>query len=508
MALTQVNSDGMKDDSIKNADIKSDAAIASTKLGDLPAAKITSGTIATARLGSQTANSSTFLRGDGSWQAVTEYNDDVVQSNIAMLGFKVATNGSLTKYNLVDQVIDDYNDASGVDAGASTNEVLAGGAYSGGSVNAPTGGTVTTHGSYTVHTFPTGSTNFVVPSAGTVSHLMVAGGGSGGRDVNNDVGAGGGGAGGVIVTASQSVTAQTYSIVVGGGAAEKSSSPGGDGLGNNGANTTAFGLTAVGGGGGGGSNGAAAGAAGGSGGGSRNGGTAGAGTAGQGNAGGVGGNNPNGGGGGAGEAGNTDSSGHGGDGIDNNYQTGSNITYGGGGGGGRKVDSGNTTGGTGGGGDGGAGANGVAGTNGRGGGGGGAGGLYIGGAGGDGVVIVRYTTGSFTTYSDLTLQSTATTASAAPTKADLIVLIENSEGTATVNTDVKGYISRDGSAFSSAVTFVDEGTWGTNKKIYAAHDVDISGITSGTSMKYKITTHNQAAGSKVTKIHGTSLGWR
>ena len=54
---------------------------------------------------------------------------------------------------------------------------------------------------------------------------------------------------------------------------------------------------------------------------------------------------------------------------------------------------------------------------------------------------------------------------------------------------------------------MDEGTWGTNKKIYAAHDVDISGIASGTSMKYKITTHNQAVG-KQTKIHATSLGWR
>ena len=32
MALTQVNSDGMKDDSIKNADVKSDAAIATSKL--------------------------------------------------------------------------------------------------------------------------------------------------------------------------------------------------------------------------------------------------------------------------------------------------------------------------------------------------------------------------------------------------------------------------------------------------------------------------------------------
>jgi hypothetical protein len=40
-----------------------------------------------------------------------------------------------------------------------------------------------------------------------------------------------------------------------------------------------------------------------------------------------------------------------------------------------------------------------------------------------------------------------------------------------------------------------------------ARQVDISGITSGTSMKYKLTTHNQSAGSKETRIHATSLAW-
>ena len=132
------------------------------------------------------------------------------------------------------------------------------------------------------------------------------------------------------------------------------------------------------------------------------------------------------------------------------------------------------------------------------------------GAGGSGIVVIRYLNNStFTSEGgDLTLQSTAKTATAAPTKADLVLLIENSSGTATLNTDIKGYVSRDGSAFTSAVTFTDAGSWGTNKRILAAHDVDLSGITSGTNVKYKITTHNQASGSKVTKIHATSLGWR
>ena len=115
-------------------------------------------------------------------------------------------------------------------------------------------------------------------------------------------------------------------------------------------------------------------------------------------------------------------------------------------------------------------------------------------------------TASVNIIDDMVLQSVATTAESAPTTADLVVLIEDNAGTATINTDIKGYISRDGSAFSSAVTFVDKGSWGTNKKILVANNVDISGITSGTSMKYKLTTHNQTA-SKKTYIHATSLAW-
>ena len=109
-------------------------------------------------------------------------------------------------------------------------------------------------------------------------------------------------------------------------------------------------------------------------------------------------------------------------------------------------------------------------------------------------------------FADMTLQSVATTAESAPTKGDIIIWIEDNAGTATVNTDIKAFISRDGSAFTGEVTLVDEGDWGTNKRILVAHNVDLSGITSGTSMKYKITTHTQAIG-KETRIHGVSLAW-
>jgi len=53
---------------------------------------------------------------------------------------------------------------------------------------------------------------------------------------------------------------------------------------------------------------------------------------------------------------------------------------------------------------------------------------------------------------------------------------------------------------------VDEGDWGTNKRILAFHDLDIS-AQSGTAMCYKITTHSASAVYD-TRIHAASIGWR
>ena len=109
---------------------------------------------------------------------------------------------------------------------------------------------------------------------------------------------------------------------------------------------------------------------------------------------------------------------------------------------------------------------------------------------------------------NLTLISISHTASSAPTKGDLVMMIENASETATLNTDIKGFISRDGGTTYTQGTLVDEGSWGTNKKILAFHDLDISSQPSGTAVRYKITTHNQTTNNKITKIHGTSIGWK
>ncbi|MDP6772331.1 MAG: hypothetical protein QF704_16615, partial [Anaerolineales bacterium] len=78
-----------------------------------------------------------------------------LETDIALLGFKVAANGSMAAYNLTDQTIDAFEDASGVDASTSTNETRNSSNYYSGSSPASTTGTVatTTYGSNTVYSF-------------------------------------------------------------------------------------------------------------------------------------------------------------------------------------------------------------------------------------------------------------------------------------------------------------------------------------------------------------------
>ena len=109
----------------------------------------------------------------------------------------------------------------------------------------------------------------------------------------------------------------------------------------------------------------------------------------------------------------------------------------------------------------------------------------------------------------MTLVSTASTADSAPTKGDLVMTISSGVGTTSIgdgtNGDIKAYISRDDGTTWTQATLTDQGTSGGHK-VLTAHDVDISSQPSGTSMRYKITTHNQGS-SLETRIQAVSLGW-
>lgn len=108
-----------------------------------------------------------------------------------------------------------------------------------------TGGTMTTSGADTIHTFTT-SEDFIVtdaPVSGplapkSLATILIVAGGGGGGTYQGFEGGGGGGAGGMVEASSYPLTAQTYPIVVGSGGAHT----------QDGEDSTAFGVTAVGGG--------------------------------------------------------------------------------------------------------------------------------------------------------------------------------------------------------------------------------------------------------------------
>ena len=418
------------------------------------------------------------------------FTDEGMKNDIAILGFKVAANGSLSKYNLVDQTIDDFQDTSGIDASASTNDERNASDYYIGSAS----GSITQYTASGTHT---------ATSTGTATILIVGAGAGGGYDL-----AGGGGAGGAreITQSLTSGTGYTVTIGTGGSGSTSNSSQGSNG------GSSVFDSTTVTGGGGGASRSSSVGSttdgSGGGGAGVYGSSNTGGGGGNYGNSGGnsAGSNYPGGGGGGAGAAGanatvTSAPNGAGGNGgagqLFSTFSSYGVSGYFAGGGGGASSGVAAGSGGSGGGADGGT----NAGTANTGGGGGGGGGGGSGGAGGTGVVIVK----DANVPGNLTLVSTATTAEAVPTKGDLVMTYTNGAGTATINTDIKGWVSRDNGTTYTQFTLADEGDTGGHT-ILTAHDLDISAQPSGSAMRYKITTHNQSA-SKETRIQAVSLGW-
>ena len=175
----------------------------------------------------------------GNIVSVSDYNGTAVTNAIT-----IARNGSNINGNASDYIITKANSAVTfvyVDGTVGWNSVQTSNITDNQNpFIAATGGTVTCCGDYKIHTF-TGPGTFTVTSAGaptgstTVDYLVVAGGGSGGNGaVNNNCGPGGGGAGGFressgaasgCYTASPlgacvsalPVSIQGYPITVGGG---------------------------------------------------------------------------------------------------------------------------------------------------------------------------------------------------------------------------------------------------------------------------------------------------
>ena len=441
------------------------------------------------------------------------------RKNIDLLNFKVATNNAYDLYNFKDGMVDAYQDQTGVDTATSTND-----SYD--STTKTYGPTIVA--AATTAVTATGASTWTCPTGVTSAEILVVAGGGGGRGGSDRPCLGGGGAGGIVHATAYPVTAGVvYDLSVGaGGGSNTNGTNSVFNVNGEGSNTTV--LTANGGGTGGGRN--SAGSAGGSGGGGGGGDGSPAGGAtnqptsfgtpqiatGYGSAGASGGpagagENEQGAGGGGASGNNGKEGGNGLEfssfsayGTDTSNSPGGGY-FGGGGGGSRQSSGGHGSGGYGGGGTGRSGnpnsQNGGAGIANTGGGGGAAKNngstSGVGGTGGSGFIGIK--TAAVTT--DMTLISNSQTANAEPDTGRLM-LYEEDVDSVTLNTDLKGYVSRDNGTTYTQITLATDTTYETGKTLVSG-SVDISGQPAGTSMKYKVETLN----SKNLKLHGASLLW-
>ena len=160
--------------------------------------------------------------------------DNAVDSNafnIGVLGFKLAVNDGLTVFNLIDGVVDEFHDNTGVDTAENSNAVYdATSDFFENKASGPVPNTTE------ITSYTSGSGNFTAEPTTTNVNVLVVGGGGAGGGTNSD-GAGGGGAGGLIYYPNYPVTGgASYEYAVGAGGAETPSS--GAGSANNAADST------------------------------------------------------------------------------------------------------------------------------------------------------------------------------------------------------------------------------------------------------------------------------
>ena len=122
-------------------------------------------------------------------------------------------------------------------------------------------------------------------------------------------------------------------------------------------------------------------------------------------------------------------------------------------------------------------------------------------AGTDGYVLLTGTGCTTSPGASTTIVSTAFTSTSVATSARIVVFEEDVE-TPTLNTDIIASVSRDGTTFTNA-TLSDSGyVTGSSGQRILTGQADISGQPSGQSMRWKLALANNTV-----KIHGVSLQW-
>ena len=140
--------------------------------------------------------------------------------NIGVLGFKLAVNDGLTVFNLVDGIVDEFHDNTGVDTPENSNALYDSSSdffsnQVAGDIPAPQVGRQV----LTSHTFSNqGEGTYTVEPTVTAVDLLIVGGGGGGFYYSGAQGSGGAGGGGLIHVTDYEVTpGSTISYVIGSG---------------------------------------------------------------------------------------------------------------------------------------------------------------------------------------------------------------------------------------------------------------------------------------------------
>ena len=185
MPLTTIKSSNIKDSEVKNVDISPTAAIDSSKVTGLDVSQLETNAF-----------------------------------NIGVLGFKMAVSEGLTIYNLVDGVVDEFNDETGIDTGENSNTFYDSTSdfYSNqvaGTIPTPQQG----RQALTGHTFANqGEGTYNVEPTVTAVDLLIVGGGGGGYYYSGAQGSSGAGGGGLIHVTDYEVTpGSSISYIIGSG---------------------------------------------------------------------------------------------------------------------------------------------------------------------------------------------------------------------------------------------------------------------------------------------------
>ena len=198
MALQRVETDAIQDDAVTTAKIAPNAVAAADIAADaitnvkvaagaaIAVAKISGlGTAATLTAGTA-ANNVVQLDGSARLPAVSGANltgvstdTSAMENNIAILAFKTQSGNNLAKFNLVDQVIDEYKDATGV---TFSTAGLAGGTAIDGYVGTSTfSGPATAYATGDRQSTITVTMSGITTGNGTPSNLVDGGDGSAGQ---------------------------------------------------------------------------------------------------------------------------------------------------------------------------------------------------------------------------------------------------------------------------------------------------------------------------------------